>query len=125
MKDYVNYFDKTSSQEEKERSKEIVDLRKQYKSIVEELNRVNERLKEINKKNVINTDDTFYYFYISRDDNKMKLTSSVYKHYVGQNKIIKSGCYFLSVEEVVQFVDDMEQSLFRINENRKQNNNIE
>jgi hypothetical protein len=104
------------------REEEYRELCKKRKAISEELSRINERLKEINKHlsyRDFKSGDKIYYFYISRETHMFELSEMTYQGYPSQHKILKSGCYFLSEAEVTQFVDDMEQSLFNIANNRK------
>lgn len=104
------------------RSDEYKALKQKRENLMEELDRLNKKLKEINKTFSIKRfkpGDRLYYFFLSKQDNKFELSESVYNGYPNQHKIIRSGCYFISLEEVTQFVDDMEQSLIKIAENRK------
>lgn len=89
-------------------------LIKQHDALAAELEEINKLLKETKPKRKVNIGDSIYYIHTSKLDGIFSLNSFVYAGYASQNLKLRTGAYFTSEQQGMQFIDDMRQSIIKI-----------
>jgi hypothetical protein len=96
-------------------------LIKQHDALAAELEEINKLLKETKPKRKVNLGDPIFYVHTSKLDGTFSLRSFVYERYASQNLKIRTGAYFTSEQQGMQFIDDIRQSIINIRKNEDNN----